>query len=50
MSYFEKVKYARETLLMTQEELAIELGVTPVTICRWKTGKVSRAKTESPLR
>ena len=44
MSYSEKVKYARETLLMTQEELAIELGVTPVTICRWETGKVEPSK------
>ena len=25
---------------MTQEELALELGVTPVTVCRWETGKV----------
>lgn len=25
---------------MTQEELASELGATPVAICRWETGKV----------
>ena len=35
MSYPEKIN-----LLMTQEELALELGVTPVTVCRWETGKV----------
>ena len=40
MSYPEKIKFARETLLMTQEELALELGVTPITVCRWETGKV----------
>ena len=40
MSYYEKIKCARDSLLMTQEELASELGVTPVTICRWETGKV----------
>lgn len=40
MSYSEKIKFARETLLMTQEELALELGVTPITVCRWETGKV----------
>ena len=39
MSYPEKIKFARETLLMTQEELALELGVTPITVCRWETGK-----------
>ena len=27
-------------MLMTQEELALELGVTPITVCRWETGKV----------
>lgn len=26
--------------MVTQEELAKELGVTPITICRWETGKV----------
>ena len=40
MSYPEKIKFARETLLMTQEELALELGVTPITVCRWETRKV----------
>ncbi len=40
MTYPEKIKAAREALLVTQEELAVELGVTPITICRWETGKV----------
>ncbi len=40
MTYPEKIKAARESLLVTQEELANELGVTPITICRWETGKV----------
>ena len=52
MSYPEKIKFARETLLMTQEELALELGVTPITVCRWETGKVEpsiKAKKAFPL-
>ena len=40
MTYPEKIKAARESLLVTQEELANELGVTPITIFRWETGKV----------
>ena len=40
MTYPEKTKAARESLLVAQEELANELGVTPITICRWETGKV----------
>lgn len=40
MTYPEKFKAARESLLLTQEELAAELGVTPITVCRWETGKV----------
>lgn len=39
MTYSEKIRSARETLLMTQEEIASELGVTPITVCRWETGK-----------
>ena len=39
MTYSEKVRSAREDLLMTQEEIAAELGVTPITVCRWETGK-----------
>ena len=40
MTYPEKIKAVRESLLFTQEELAVELGVTPITVCRWETGKV----------
>ena len=39
MTYSEKIRSAREDLLMTQEEIAAELGVTPITVCRWETGK-----------
>lgn len=39
MLYSEKLKILREKLLLTQEELAIALGFTAVTICRWETGK-----------
>lgn len=39
MTYSKKIKTARENLLMTQEEIAAELGVTPITVCRWETGK-----------
>lgn len=39
MTYSEKIKSAREKLLMTQEEIAAELGVTSITVCRWETGK-----------
>ncbi len=39
MTYSEKVKNARERLLLTQDEMAAELGVTAITICRWETGK-----------
>lgn len=39
MTYSEKIKSARENLLMTQEEIAVELGVTPITVCRWETSK-----------
>lgn len=39
MTYSEKIKSARENLLMTQEEIAVELGVTSITVCRWETGK-----------
>lgn len=40
MTYSEKIKATRECLLMTQEEIAVELGVTSITVCRWETGKV----------
>ena len=39
MTYSEKVKNAREKLLLTQDEMAIELGVNAITVCRWETGK-----------
>lgn len=39
MTYSQKVKYAREQLLMTQDEMATALGVNAVTVCRWETGK-----------
>ncbi len=39
MTYSEKVKNARERLLLTQDEMAAELGVNSITICRWETGK-----------
>lgn len=39
MTYSKKVKAAREKLLLTQSEIAIELEVSPITVCRWETGK-----------
>ena len=39
MTYSEKVKNARERLLLTQDEMATELGVNAITVCRWATGK-----------
>lgn len=39
MTYAEKIRQSRETLLMTQGELATELGVNSITVCRWETGK-----------
>lgn len=39
MTYSEKVKTAREKMLLTQDEMANELGVNAITICRWETGK-----------
>ena len=35
----ENLKTLRATQKLTQEELAIALGFTPVTVCRWETGK-----------
>ncbi len=39
MTYPEKVKIAREKLLLTQDEIATALGVNSITVSRWETGK-----------
>ena len=39
MTYSEKVKAARDKLLLTQDEIAAALGVNSITVCRWETGK-----------
>ena len=39
MDYSKKIKLIREKMILTQEELAVDLGVSSVTICRWETGK-----------
>lgn len=39
MNYSEKIKFLREQLLLTQDELAKILGVNSITVCRWETGK-----------
>ena len=36
MKFADKVKYVRMKLLLTQEALAKELGVSYATICRWE--------------
>ena len=36
LTFSEKVKWVRGQLLLTQEELAAEIGVTPSTISRWE--------------
>ena len=36
MKFSEKVKYVRMKLMLTQEALAKELGVSYATICRWE--------------
>ena len=38
MDYSQKLKEIRATLLLTQDELAKELGVTFATINRWENG------------
>ena len=39
MEYSNKIKLIREKMILTQEELAVALGVSSVTVCRWETGK-----------
>ena len=39
MEYSKKIKLIREKMILTQEELAIALGVSSVTVCRWEKGK-----------
>ena len=39
MTYSEQIKIARDRLLLTQDEFASEIGVNPITVCRWETGK-----------
>lgn len=36
LSFSEKVKWVRGQLLLTQEQLAAEIGVTPSTVSRWE--------------
>lgn len=38
MNYAQKIKEIRETLLLSQEELAKELGITFATVNRWENG------------
>lgn len=40
MTFAEKVKFARAKLLLSQRELAEELGVSYVTVCRWEKGLI----------
>lgn len=39
MEFKEKVKYARGEMMITQEELAKQIGVSFTTINRWEAGK-----------
>lgn len=43
MTFAEKVKYVRGVLLISQKELAKELGVSNVTINRWEKGVINPA-------
>ena len=40
MLFADKIKFARAKLLITQKELAKQLGVSFVTISRWESGKL----------
>ena len=44
MEFNEKLIYVRAKLNLSQTELAKELKVSTVTICRWETGKVKPNK------
>lgn len=44
MTYAEKVKYVREKLKLSQEELAHELGVSFATINRWENGSYNPSR------
>jgi DNA-binding XRE family transcriptional regulator len=37
MTFAEKVRYARATLMVTQDELAKLVGVSRITITRWES-------------
>ena len=43
MTFDEKVKYVRGELLISQKELANELGVSNVTINRWDNEVINQA-------
>ena len=40
MNFAEEIRKIRLSNLLTQEEFAGELGVTPNTVTRWETGKI----------
>ena len=44
MAFADKVKYVREKLKLSQEELAHELGVSFATINRWKNGSYNPSR------
>lgn len=39
MKFKDKVKAVRKRLLITQEQLAKELGCAPLTVVRWENGQ-----------
>ena len=44
MAFADKVKYVREKLKLSQEELAHELGVSFATINRWENGSYNPSR------
>ena len=44
MTFAEKVKYVRGVLLISQKDLAKELGVSNVTINRWENGSYNPSR------